>query len=108
MHKTVSKNRFKTLGKVLAKNDISIDYMIDWSKESEYTDQPRLGNGNYNGIPGWYFTKSNRNDFDNNEKKVIKEVFKSKGFKIVGIDDGEMEFDNDRYFYPKINFILND
>ena len=108
MHKTVSKNRFKTLGKVLAKNDIDIDYMIDWSKESEYTDQPRLGNGNYNGIPGWYFTKSNRNDFDNNEKKVIKEVFKSKGFKIVGIDDGEMEFDNDRYFYPKISFILND
>ena len=57
MHKTVSKNRFKTLGKVLAKNDISIDYMIDWTKESDYTDQPRLGNGNYNGIPGWYFTK---------------------------------------------------
>ena len=108
MHKTVSKNRFKTLGKVLAKNNIDIDYMIDWSKESEYTDQPRLGNGNYNGIPGWYFTKSNRVDFNNDEKKVIKEIFKSKGFKIVGIDDGEMEFDNDRYFYPKISFILND
>ena len=108
MHKTVSKNRFKTLGKVLAKNDISIDYMIDWTKESDYTDQPRLGNGNYNGIPGWYFTKSNRVDFNNDEKKVIKEIFKSKGFKIVGIDDGEMEFDNDRYFYPKISFILND
>ena len=108
MHKTVSKNRFKTLGKVLAKNDISIDYMIDWSKESDYTDQPRLGNGNYNGIPGWYFTKTNRVDFNNDEKKVIKEIFKSKGFKIIGIDDGEMEFDNDRYFYPKISFILND
>tara|TARA_B100001094_G_scaffold305442_1_gene335274 strand:+ start:208 stop:534 length:327 start_codon:yes stop_codon:yes gene_type:complete len=108
MHKTVSKNRFKTLGKVLAKNDISIDYMIDWTKESDYTDQPRLGNGNYNGIPGWYFTKTNRVDFNNDEKKVIKEIFKSKGFKIIGIDDGEMEFDNDRYFYPKISFILND
>ncbi len=108
MHKTVSKNRFKTLGKVLAKNDISIDYMIDWTKESDYTDQPRLGNGNYNGIPGWYFTKTNRVDFNNDEKKIIKEIFKSKGFKIIGIDDGEMEFDNDRYFYPKISFILND
>ena len=83
MHKTVSKNRFKTLGKVLAKNDISIDYMIDWTKESDYTDQPRLGNGNYNGIPGWYFTKTNRVDFNNDEKKVIKEIFKSKGFGII-------------------------
>lgn len=96
------------MAKLLAKNDISINYMVDWGGDMSETDQPRLGSGNYNGIPGWYFTKSNRNDFDNNEKKVIKEVFKSKGFKIVGIDDGEMEFDNDRYFYPKINFILND
>ena len=108
MHKTVSKNRFKTLGKALAANGIDINYMVDWGGDMSETDQPRLGTGHYGDDRGWYFTKSNRNDFDNNEKKVIKEVFKSKGFKIVGIDDGEMEFDNDRYFYPKINFILND
>ena len=66
MHKTVSKNRFKTLGKLLAKNGIDISYMADWSSSMMHdTDQPRLGSDNYNGIPGWYFTKSNRNDFKN-------------------------------------------
>ena len=108
MNKTLSRNRFKSLGKAFAKNNINIDYMIDWTKEKDYTDQPRLGNGHYNGIDGWYFTKTNKTDFNNKEKKVIKEVLLSKGFKCKGIDDGEMEFDNDRYFYPKINFILND
>ena len=108
MHKTVSKNRFKTLGKLLAKNGIDIDYMADWSSSMMHdTDQPRLGSGNYNGIPGWYFTKSNKNDFNNSEKKIIKDVFKSKGFKVVSISDYEVEWDNDRSYKPSINFILN-
>ena len=108
MHKTVSKNRFKTLGKLLAKNGIDISYMADWSSSMMHdTDQPRLGSGNYNGIPRWYFTKSNRNDFNNSEKKIIKDVFKSKGFKVVSIDDYEVEWDNDRSYKPSINFILN-
>ena len=107
MHKTVSKNRFKTLGKLLAKNGIDISYMADWSSSMMHdTDQPRLGSGNYNGIPGWYFTKSNRNDWNDNEKFLIKELFTSKDFKVVSVSDGEMEFDNDRYFYPTINFTL--
>ena len=109
MHKTVSKNRFKTLGKLLAKNGIDISYMADWSSSMMHdTDQPRLGSGNYNGIPGWYFTKSNKNNFNNSEKEIIKDVFKSKGFKVVSIDDYEVEWDNDRSYYPSISFILKD
>tara|TARA_B100001564_G_scaffold68023_1_gene53701 strand:+ start:17 stop:346 length:330 start_codon:yes stop_codon:yes gene_type:complete len=109
MHKTVSKNRFKTLGKLLAKNGIDISYVADWSSSMMHdTDQPRLGSGSYNGIPGWYFTKSNKNNFNNSEKKIIKDVFKSKGFKVVSIDDYEVEWDNDRSYYPSISFILKD
>ncbi len=111
MHKTVSKDRFKTLGKLLAKNGIDIEYQIDWSESvswtKKYTDQPRLGSFSSNGIPGWYFTKSNKNNFNNSEKKIIKDVFKSKGFKVVSIDDYEVEWDNDRSYNPSINFILN-
>ena len=108
MHKTVNKNRFKTLGKLLAKNGIDIDYMADWCSSMMHdTDQPRLGSFSSNGIPGWYFTKSNKNDFNNSEKKIIKDVFKSKGFKVVSISDYEVEWDNDRSYKPSINFILN-
>ena len=107
MHKTLSKNRFKTLGKLLAKNGIDIDYMADWSSSMLHeTDQPRLGSFSSNGIPGWYFTKSNKNDFNSSEKKIIKDVFKSKGFKVVSISDYEVEWDNDRSYKPNINFIL--
>ena len=107
MHKTINKNRFKTLGKLLAKNGIDIDYMVDWSSSMMHdTDQPRLGSFSSNGIPGWYFTKSNKNDFNNSEKKIIKDVFKSKGFKVVSISDYEVEWDNDRSYKPSINFIL--
>jgi len=107
MHKTISKNRFKTLGKLLAKNGIDIDYMADWSSSMLHeTDQPRLGSFSSNGIPGWYFTKSNKNDFNSSEKKIIKDVFKSKGFKVVSISDYEVEWDNDRSYKPNINFIL--
>ncbi len=107
MNKTLSKNRFKTLGKALAKNNINIDYMVDWSRESDYTDQPRLGNGNYNGIEGWYFTKNNNINFTNKEKKLIKETLLKKGFKCKGVSDYEVEFDNDRSYRPTISFILN-
>ena len=31
---------------------ILIDYMVDWGGDMSETDQPRLGSGNYNGIPG--------------------------------------------------------
>ena len=111
MHKTVSINRFKTMAKLLAKNNIDIDYQFDWSGDAldglNYTDTPRLGSGNYNGIPGWYFTKADKNDFTNKEKSLIKKLFASKKFKVVSVNDGEMEFDDDRYFYPSISFILN-
>ena len=107
MHKTVSKNRFKTLGKLLKENNIDVEYMTDWSSSMLHeTDQPRLGSFSSNGIPGWYFTKSNKNDFNNSEKKIIKDVFKSKGFKVVSISDYEVEWDNDRSYKPSINFIL--
>ena len=57
----MNKNKFKTLGKVLAKAGINIDYQIDWSSSTDgpikHTDQPRLGSGTYNGIQGWYLLK---------------------------------------------------
>ena len=94
MNKTISKNRFKTLAKSLAKNGIEIDYQIDWSESTggpiKYTDQPRLGSGMYNGIEGWYFTKNNNTNYTNKEKKTIKEVLLSKGFKCKAIDDYEV------------------
>ena len=111
MNKTISKNRFKTLGKALAKVGIEIDYQIDWSESVggpiKHTDQPRLGSGTYNGIDGWYFTKNNNVNYTNKEKKLIRETLLSKGFKCKGIDDYEVEFDNDRSYRATISFILN-
>ncbi len=106
MHKTVSKNRFKTLGKLLAKNNINIEYMVDWGNDMSKTDQPRLGSFSSNGIPGWYFRKTTRDNFTKDEKKLIKEIFDKKKFKVVSIDDYEVEWDNDRSYNPSINFIL--
>tara|TARA_B100000963_G_C22336455_1_gene540998 strand:+ start:219 stop:545 length:327 start_codon:yes stop_codon:yes gene_type:complete len=107
MHKTVSKNRFKTLGKLLKENNIDVEYMTDWSSSMLHeTDQPRLGSFSSNGIPGWYFTKATKIDFTNDEKKLIKEIFEKKGFKVKSIDDYEVEWDNDRSYKPSINFIL--
>jgi len=107
MHKTVSKNRFKTLGKLLKENNIDVEYMTDWSSSMLHeTDQPRLGSFSSNGIPGWYFTKATKIDFTNDEKKLIKEIFERKGFKVKSIDDYEVEWDNDRSYKPSINFIL--
>ena len=111
MNKIISKNRFKTLAKSLAKNGIEIDYQIDWSESTsgpiKYTDQPRLGSFNYRGIDGWYFTKNNNTNYTSKEKKLIRETLLSKGFKCKGIDDYEVEFDNDRSYRPTINFINN-
>ena len=107
MHKKIGNGRFKTLAKELANNDIKINYMVDWGGDMSETDQPRLGTGSYTQGDGWYFTKSDRNDFNAKEKKVIKDIFKRKDFKVVSINDGEMEHDDDRYFYPTISFILN-
>ena len=111
MNKTINKNKFKTLAKTLAKNGIEVEYQIDWSNSIggpiKYTDQPRLGSGTYNGIEGWYFTKNNNNNYINKEKKLIKEVLLSKGFKCKGVNDYEIEFDNDRSYRPTISFILN-
>ena len=111
MNKTISKNRFKTLGKALSKMGIGIDYQINWAdsvgREIQYTDQPRLGSGMYNGVEGWYFTKDNNVNYTNKEKKLIKEVLISKGFKCKGIDDYEVEFNNNRSYRPTISFINN-
>ena len=107
MHKTVSKDRFKTLGKLLKENNIDVEYMTDWSSSMLHeTDQPRLGSFSSNGIPGWYFRKTTRDNFTKDEKKLIKEIFDKKGFKVDGITDYEIEFDNDRSYNPSINFIL--
>ena len=111
MNKVINKNRLVTLGKALAKVGIDIDYQINWSESIngniQYTEQPRLGSGNYNGIEGWYFTKNDNINYTKKEKKIIKETLLSKGFKYKGIDDYEVEWDNDRSYRPTINFILN-
>ena len=107
MHKTVSKNRFKTLGKLLKENNIDVEYMTDWSSSMLHeTDQPRLGSFSSNGIPGWYFRKTTRDNFTKDEKKLIKEIFDKKGFKVDSIWDFEMEYDDDRSWNPSINFTL--
>ena len=107
MHKTIGNARFKTLGKALAANGIDIDYMVDWASGSmSKTDQPRLGNGNYNGTEGWYFTKSNNNDFTTKERKLIKKTLLDKGFKCTSINDFENDIDDDRSWRPSIGFIL--
>ena len=107
----MNKNKFKTLAKALEKVGIQIDYQVDWSESVgggiKYTDQPRLGSGTYNGIQGWYFTKNDNQNWSNKEKKLIRETLKKKGYKCKGIDDYEVEFDNDRSYRPTINFINN-
>ena len=111
MNKVINKNRLVTLGKALAKVGIDIDYQINWSESIngniQYTKQPRLGSGNYNGIEGWYFTKNDNTNYTKKEKKIIRETLLSKGYKCKGIDDYEVEWDNDRSYRPTINFILN-
>jgi|TARA_B100000902_G_C27187321_1_gene852030 hypothetical protein len=105
----MNKNKFKTLGKVLSKVGIDIDYQIDWAESVgsgiKYTDQPRLGSGTYNGIQGWYFTKKTNTNFTAKEKKLIRETLKKRGWKCKGISDYEVEFDNDRSYKPNISFI---
>jgi hypothetical protein len=112
MIKTINKNRFKTLASALLKENIIVEFQVDWSMTTTsgdygYTDQPRLGTGTYNGIEGWYFTKNDNVNYTNKEKKLIKEVLLNKGFKCKGIDDYEVEWDNDRSYRPTISFILN-
>ena len=111
MNKTINKNRFKTLGKALAKAGIGIDYQIDWAESVggpiKHTDQPRLGSGMYNGIEGWYFTKNDNVNYTNKEKKLIRETLLSKGFKCKSISDYEIEFGGDRSYRPTISFINN-
>ena len=111
MIKTISKNRFKTLGKALDNVGINIEYQIDWgtSFEGDYkhSDQPRIGSGTYNGIEGWYFRKSDNINFTPKQKKQIKDTLLRKGFKCKSIDDYEEEWDGDRSYPPSINFIDN-
>ena len=111
MNKIINKNRFVTLGKALAKVGIDIDYQINWSESIngniQYTDQPRLGSGNYNGIEGWYFTRNCNDNFTPKQKKLIKEILLKKGFKCKSINDYEIEWDGDRYYPPTIGFVNN-
>ena len=79
MIKTISKNRFKSLASALLKENIVVDYQIDWSMTTTsgdygYTDQPRIGSGTYNGIDGWYFTRNCNDNFTPKQKKLINEI----------------------------------
>ena len=111
MIKTISKNRFKSLASALLKENIVVDYQIDWSESVggpiKHTDQPRLGSGTYNGIDGWYFTRNCNDNFTPKQKKLIKEILLKKGFKCKSISDYEVEFGGDRSYRPTISFINN-
>ena len=52
------------------------------------------------------FVRTTRDNFTKDEKKLIKEIFDKKGFKVDSIWDFEMEYDDDRSWNPSINFIL--
>ena len=111
-HQTVSKNRFKGLASALLKENIIVEYQVDWSMTTTsgdygYTDQPRLGTGNYNGTEGWYFTRNCNDNFTPKQKKLIKEILLKKGFKCKSISDYEVEWDGDRSYSPTIGFINN-
>lgn len=111
-HQTVSKNRFKTLASALLKENIIVEYQVDWSMTTTsgdygYTDQPRLGTGNYNGTEGWYFTRNCNDNFTPKQKKLIKEILLKKGFKCKSISDYEVEWDGERSHSPTIGFVNN-
>lgn len=112
MNKSININKFKTLAKNLVKENIIVEFQTDWSKtciDGSYglSDKPYIGSGTYNGIEGWYFRRNSNINFTSKEKKTIKEVLLKKGFKCKGISDYEVEYDNDRSYYPTISFIKN-
>ena len=81
-------------------------WLIGVIPKDHMTDQPYLGSGTYNGIQGWYFTKTDNVNWSVKEKKTIREILKKKGYKCKGIDDYEIEWDGDRSYSPSISFIL--
>jgi|TARA_R110001632_G_scaffold170343_1_gene289374 hypothetical protein len=105
----MNKSKSKTLGKLLKKEGIEIQYMLDWDnrvddKAVNYTDQPHLGSAMSDGKEGWYFRKHGGGDWSSNDKKVIKRVIESKGYKVGHIDDSETEWDNDRTYPSSVTF----
>ena len=107
----MNKNKSKTLGKLLKKEGINIQYMINWEnnrpnsgKDVIYTDQPHLGSASEDGKEGWYFRKDSSGDWSNDEKKIIKKIIKSKGYKVGHISDSEVEYDNDRTYPASVTF----
>ena len=115
----MNKNKSKTLGKLLKKEGIDIQYMLDWgngvdndegwhyynSKSSlNYTDQPHLGSAHSNGVEGWYFRKSDYNDWTVDEQKTITRVIESKGYKVGSISDCENDIDDDRTWPASVTF----
>ena len=69
-----------------------------------YTDQPHLGSAMSNGMRGHYFKKHGPGNWTTSEKKIIREVIKSKGYKVGHIDDMETEWDNDRTWPASVTF----
>ena len=105
----MDKNKSKTLGKLLKKEGIDIQYMLDWDNRVDnevvnYTDQPHLGSAHSNGVEGWYFRKNDYGDWSSNEKKVIKKIIESKGYKVGSISDSENDIDDDRTWPASVTF----
>ena len=105
----MNKNKSKTLGKLLKKEGIEIQYMLDWDSTHEdkvitYTDQPHLGSAHSNGFEGWYYRKFGGGDWSPSEKKIIKRVIESKGYKVGSIDDTETDIDDDRTWPASVTF----
>ena len=103
----MNKNKSKALGKALAKEGINIQYMLNWQSDGTidgYTDQPHLGSAMHNGERGHYFRKDGLGNWSVKEKKIIREIIKSKGYKVGHISDMETEYDNDRTYLASVTF----
>tara|TARA_R100000773_G_C4134714_1_gene63991 strand:+ start:200 stop:523 length:324 start_codon:yes stop_codon:yes gene_type:complete len=103
----MNKNKSKALGKALAKKGINIQYMLNWQSDGTingYNDQPYLGSAMSNGERGHYFKKHGPGNWTASEKKIIREVIKSKGYKVGHISDMETEYDNDRTYLASVTF----
>ena len=103
----MNKIKSKALGKALAKAGIEIQYTMNWQSDGTidgYTDQPHLGSAMSNGMKGHYFRKHGPGNWTASEKKIIREVIKSKGYKVGHIDDMETEWDNDRTYPASVTF----
>jgi len=65
----------------------------------------KVRSGRYNGVDGFYFRKSDSNDFTSEEEKTITEILNENGFKVIDFQPWEMEWDGDRAWNASVSFV---